>query len=103
MSRISIPADARGVALPLSREAKVDNCMKCSQPPFMNDTDEEVDTAEIEEGDWIEYMKRSTDEAMRQMRTAKIQCWIKNTQKNEMETSDENRIATRREMGSESS
>ena len=44
---------------------------------FMNDTDEEIDTAEIEEEDWIEYIKRSTDEAMERMKTAKIQCWIK--------------------------
>ena len=43
----------------------------------MNDTDEEIDTAEIEEEDWIEYMKRSTDEAMERMKTAKIHCWIK--------------------------
>ena len=42
----------------------------------MNDTDEEIDTAEIEEEDWIEYMKRSTDEVMERMKTAKIQCWI---------------------------
>ena len=42
----------------------------------MNDTDEENDTAEIEEEDWIEYMKRCTDEAMQRMKTAKIQCWI---------------------------
>ena len=34
----------------------------------MNDTDEEID---------IEYMTRSTDEAMQRMKTAKIQCWIK--------------------------
>ena len=27
---------------------------------FMKDTDEEIDTAEIEEEEWIEYMKRST-------------------------------------------
>ena len=40
---------------------------------FMNDTDEEIDTAEIEEEDWIEYIKRSTDEAMERMKTAKIQ------------------------------
>ena len=42
---------------------------------FMNDTDEEIDTA-VEE-DWIEYIKRSTDEAMQRMETAIIQCWIK--------------------------
>ena len=45
---------------------------------FMNATDEEIDSAEFEEEkDWIEYMKRSTDEAMKRMKTAKIQCWIK--------------------------
>ena len=44
---------------------------------FMNDTAEEIDTAEIEEEDWVEYIKRSTDEAMERMKTAKIQCWIK--------------------------
>ena len=44
---------------------------------FMNETDEEIDSAEIEEEDWIEHMKTSTDEAMQRMKTAKIQCWIK--------------------------
>ena len=44
---------------------------------FMNDTDEEIDTAEVEEEEWIEYILRSTDEAMERMETAKIQCWMK--------------------------
>ena len=44
---------------------------------FTNDTDEETDTEVIEEEDWIEYMQRSTDEAIEQMKTTKIQCWIK--------------------------
>ena len=43
----------------------------------MNDSDEHIDTAEIEEEDWIDYMKRSTDEARERMKTAEIQCWIK--------------------------
>ena len=30
---------------------------------MMDDTDEDIDTAEIEEEDWIEYIKRSTKEA----------------------------------------
>ena len=34
----------------------------------MNDTDDEMDTAVIEEEDWIECMKRSTDEAIEQMK-----------------------------------
>ena len=29
----------------------------------MDDTGEEIDTAEIEEEDWIEYIKRNTKEA----------------------------------------
>ena len=64
---------------------------------------EKIDTAEIGEEDWIEHMKRSAEEAMERMKTAKIQCWIKNSQENEMEISDENRIARGRKMGSESS
>ena len=36
---------------------------------FMNATDEDIDTAEIEEEDWIEYMKSSTDEAMEQQKS----------------------------------
>ena len=45
---------------------------------FMKDTDVEIDTADIEEEEeWIERVKRSTDEAMERMITAKIQCWIK--------------------------
>ena len=46
------------------------DCDQDSDASFMNDTDEEIDTAEIEE-DWIEYMKRSTAAAVDQMRTAK--------------------------------
>ena len=51
------------------------NCDQDSDISFMNDTDEEIDTAEIEEEeeeeDWIEYVKRSTEEAMERMKTAK--------------------------------
>ena len=48
-----------------------------------NDTDAEIDTVVIEEEDWIEYSKRSKDEAMEKMENAQIRCW-KMTQKNEM-------------------
>ena len=40
-------------------------------------SDEEIDTTMIEEEDWIEYRKRSTDEAMEKMENAKIRCWNK--------------------------
>ena len=37
---------------------------------------EEIDTVDIEEEEWIECMKRSTDVAIERMKSAKIQCWI---------------------------
>ena len=43
---------------------------------FMNDTDGEIDTGQIEEEDWIEYMKRTTDTSVERMKAAKIPCWI---------------------------
>ena len=46
----------------------------------MDDTDEDIDTAEIEE-DWIEYNKRKTKEAEEKMRAANVPCWIE-TQRN---------------------
>ena len=52
------------------------DCDQDSEISFMTDTDEVIDTAEIEEEDWIEYMKRSTRFAEEKMRTANIPCWI---------------------------
>ena len=44
---------------------------------FTEDTDEEIDTGEIEEEeDRIEHMERSTATAAERMKAAKIQCWI---------------------------
>ena len=40
-------------------------------------TDDEIDTTAIEEEEWFEYIKRSTDEAIEKMENAKIRCWIK--------------------------
>ena len=37
---------------------------KTATSPFMNDGDEEIDTAEIEEEAWFDYMKRSTAAAI---------------------------------------
>ena len=39
------------------------------------DNDEEIDAAEIEEEDWVEYIKRSTIESVEQMENEKIRCW----------------------------
>ena len=42
---------------------------------FESDNDEEIDPSEIEEEDWIEYIKRSTNEAMEKIENEKIRCW----------------------------
>ena len=44
---------------------------------FENDTDDEIVTSEIEEEDWIDDIRRSTDEVIGKMEEAKIRCWIK--------------------------
>ena len=46
-----------------------------SEVSFEDDADEEIDTTVIEEEDWIEYIKRSTEDAMEKMTHAKIRCW----------------------------
>ena len=48
-----------------------------SEVSFEDDADEEIDTTSIEEEDWIDYTKRSTQEAMEKMESAKIRCWNK--------------------------
>ena len=35
----------------------------------------EIDTTVIEEEDWKEYIKRSTEDAMEKIERAKIRCW----------------------------
>ena len=46
-----------------------------SEVSFEDDADEEIDTTVIEEENWIEYIKRSTEDAMEKMERAKIRCW----------------------------
>ena len=58
----------------------------------MNDTDEDIDTADIDEEDWIECKKRSTEENSENPKMDQ------NTQKNEIENGVENCIFTRRKM-----
>ena len=48
-----------------------------SEISFEDDTHEEVDTTVIEEEEWIEYIKRSTHEAMEKVENTKIRCWNK--------------------------
>ena len=42
---------------------------------FDEDSEKEIDTIEIEEEDWIDYIKRSIAEALDKMERAKIRCW----------------------------
>ena len=46
-----------------------------SEVTFEDDPDEEMDTTAIEEEDWIEYIKRSTVDALDKMERAKIRSW----------------------------
>ena len=46
-----------------------------SEDSFEDDADDEIDTTVIKEQDWIEYIKRSTEDAMEKMERAKIRCW----------------------------
>ena len=48
---------------------------------FLDDDEEDIDNMEIEEEDWVEYIRRSTREAEVQMKTAKIPCWIETHRK----------------------
>ena len=48
---------------------------------FENDTEIESDTTFIEEEDWIDYRKGSTNYAIEKMGSAKIRCWNKTHKK----------------------
>ena len=52
-----------------------------SDVSFESDNDEEIDAAEIEEEDWVDYVKRSTNEATEKMGNEKIRCWNKTHKK----------------------
>ena len=46
-----------------------------SDVSFAIENDEEIDVAEIEEEEWVEYIKRSTIEALEKMENEKIRSW----------------------------
>ena len=46
------------------------DCDQDSDVSFMKDSDEEIDTVQIEEEEWIEYMKISTRIAIERMKAA---------------------------------
>ena len=46
-----------------------------SDVSFEIDNDEEIDAAEIEEEEWVEYIKKSTIEAIEKMENERTRCW----------------------------
>ena len=48
-----------------------------SDVSFESDNDEETDAAEVKEEDWVDYVTRSTNDAMEKMGNEKIRCWNK--------------------------
>ena len=48
---------------------------------FDEDSEKDIDTVEIEEEDWIDYIKRSTADAIDKMEHARIRCWNKTHRK----------------------
>ena len=48
---------------------------------FDENFEKEIDTIEIEEEDWIEYIKRSTANAFDRMERAKVRCWNRTHEK----------------------
>ena len=56
------------------------DCDQDSDVSFMKDSDEEIDAVEIEEEEWIEYVKRGTAIAIRRMKAAKIHAGLKHTE-----------------------
>ena len=48
---------------------------------FDEDSEKDIDTVEIEEEDWIDYIRRSTADATDKTEHAMIRCWIKTHRK----------------------
>ena len=56
---------------------------------FENDTEGKIDTTEIKEEDWIDYIKRSTNDALERWEMRRFNVGTRLT-KNEIEIGDEN-------------
>ena len=48
---------------------------------FDEDSEKDIDTAEIEEEDWFDYLRRSAADAIDKMEHAKIRCWNRSHRK----------------------
>ena len=57
------------------RESDTSHNDQDSDVSFEIDIDEEIDAAEIDEEEWIEYIRRSTIEVIEKMENEKIRCW----------------------------
>ena len=66
-----------------------------SDVSFESDNDEVIDATEIEEEDWVDHIKRSTDEAIDKMGKREDSMLNQDAQKNEMANDTENRISTK--------
>ena len=60
----------------MKETARIQDVIKDSNVSFQSDLDDDMDTAEVEEEEWIEYIKRSTRDAEENMRTANVPGWI---------------------------
>ena len=56
-------------------------CDQDSDVSCQSDCHDDIDTAEVEEEEWIEDIKRSTKDAEDKMRAANIPCWMETQRK----------------------
>ena len=71
---------------PKEEKGNVDITEICSTDDESDDgqntkSKDDVDSIEIEEEDWIDYIKRSTADALDKMERAKIRCWNRTPKK----------------------
>ena len=87
----------------MNTTAQIPNATKTAKYLFRNDTGEKIDTAEVEEEEWIEYMKRSTIGCGGQDEGSQHSVLDRNSKKHEMEISSEDRTTYRVKVGEKNS
>ena len=60
---------------------RLKNCSTDDESGDGQSTEKDIDTVEIEEEDWIDYIRRSTADAIDKMEHARIRCWNKTHKK----------------------
>ena len=63
------------------QSTKSEDDMDSGKVTFDEDSEKDIETVEIEEEDWIDYIRRSTAEAIDKMEHARIRCWNKHTER----------------------